>query len=216
MSHPPFVDRLDAARQLAGALAHLRDRHPLVLGVPRGAVPMAREIARRLDADFDVLMVRKLGAPGQPELAVGAVDESGHAWIAAHAEAAGADAEWLRATIARERRTMAERRARWGLPDVPLEVRDRTVVVVDDGIATGATLVVALDAVRRRRPARLVCAVPVGAPDSVARVRAHCDELVCLHQPWPFNAVGAFYERFDPVEDDEVLRCLHPPGGRDD
>lgn len=213
----PFADRLDAAAQLAPRLASLRAAHPLVLAIPRGAVPMGRELARLLGADFDVVMARKLGAPGNPEFAVGAVDESGHAWIAPHAAAAGADAGWLAARIEDERRTMRERRARWCAGRAPVDVAGRTVIVVDDGLATGATMRVALDAVRRRGPARLVCAVPVAAADSLAAVRAHCDEVVCLHAAQAFHAVGAWYERFDPVDDAEVAHCLAPlPGAGGD
>jgi predicted phosphoribosyltransferase/predicted alpha/beta-hydrolase family hydrolase len=204
----PFADRLDAAAQLAPRLAALRAEHPLVLAIPRGAVPMGRELARLLGADFDVVMARKLGAPGNPEFAVGAVDETGHVWIAPHAEAAGADAAWLARQIEDERRTMRERRARWCAGRGPVDVAGRTVIVVDDGLATGATMRVALDAVRRRGPARLVCAVPVAAADSLPAIRSHCDEVACLHAPQAFHAVGAWYEHFDPVDDAEVERCL--------
>ncbi|MFN7552135.1 MAG: phosphoribosyltransferase family protein [Pseudomonadota bacterium] len=204
----PFADRLDAAAQLAPALAHLRDRHPLVLAIPRGAVPMGREIARLLGADFDVVMVRKLGAPDNPEFAVGAVDESGHAWVATHAAAAGADPGYLARAIAAERRTMRTRRARWSPGRASCDPAGRTVIVVDDGLATGATMRVALDAVRRRRPAWLVCAVPVAAADSLAEIQAHCDEIACLHAPRAFDTVGSWYRHFEQVSDDAVAACL--------
>jgi predicted phosphoribosyltransferase/dienelactone hydrolase len=214
----PFVDRIDAARQLAPRLSHLHPR-PLVLAIPRGAVPMGRELARLLGADFDVVMARKLGAPGNPEYAVGAVDESGTAWIAPHAIAAGADKDFLAQAIAAERRTMRERRARWTPGRVPANPCGRVVIVVDDGLATGATMRVALDAVRRRSPARLVCAVPVAAADSLAMIAAHCDEVVCLHAPRDFHSVGTWYVDFDAVDDPEVARCLaaaDPGPGADD
>lgn len=207
----PFADRIDAAAQLAPRLAHLRATRPLVLAIPRGAVPMGRELARLLGADFDVVMVRKLGAPGNPEFAVGAVDEAGHAWIAPHAAAAGADPDYLAAVIAAERATMRDRRHRWTPGRGPADPAGRTVVVVDDGLATGATMRVALDALRRQGPQRLVCAVPVAAADSLPAVRGHCDEVVCLHAPRDFHAVGTWYERFDPVDDDEVGDCLAAP-----
>jgi predicted phosphoribosyltransferase len=207
MIRPPFADRLDAARQLAPRLAHLRP-HPLVLAIPRGAVPMGLELARLLGADFDVVMARKLGAPGNPEYAVGAVDESGAAWIAPYAAAAGADEAYLARTIADECRTMHERRRRWTPGRLPADPRGRVVIVVDDGLATGATMRVALDAVRRRSPAYLVCAVPVAAADTLAAITAHCDEVVCLHAPRDFHSVGTWYVDFATVDDAEVARCL--------
>lgn len=203
----PFLDRLDAARQLAPRLAHLRPR-PLVLAIPRGAVPMGRELAHLLGADFDVVMARKLGAPGNPEYAVGAVDETGAAWIAPYAAAAGADEPYLARTIADERRTMRERRARWTPGRLPADPQGRVVIVVDDGLATGATMRVALDAVRRRSPAHLVCAVPVAAADTLAAITAHCDEVVCLHAPRDFHSVGTWYVDFAAVDDAEVAQCL--------
>lgn len=208
MHRPPFADRLDAAARLAPRLSHLRARRPLVLAIPRGAVPMGLDLARRLGADFDVVMVRKLGAPGNPEFAVGAVDEAGHAWIAPHAAAAGADAAYLARTIAAERRTMRERRARWSPGRAAADPVGRVVVVVDDGLATGATMRVALDAVRRRGPTWLVCAVPVAAAATLAAMREHCDEVACLHAPRELDAVGTWYRDFRPVDDDTVARCL--------
>lgn len=203
-----FHDRLDAARRLAPALAHHRGRGSVVLAIPRGAVPMGLELARLLDADFDIVLVRKLGAPGQPELAVGAVDETGWRYVAEYAERLGAGREWLDKTAQRELDTIRERRRRWTPGRPPVAVAGRTAIVVDDGLATGATMIAALHAVRRRGPAHLVCAVPVAAAESLEQIRAIADEVVCLATPRDFAAVGQFYQHFDQVEDAEVARCL--------
>lgn len=208
MSHPLFEDRISAARQLAPALARHRGRGSVVLAIPRGAVPMGLELARLLEADFDIVLVRKLGAPGQPELAVGAVDESGWRHVADYATRLGADRAWLDAATARELQTIRERRARWTPGRPPVDVRGRTAIVVDDGLATGATMIAALHSVRQRQPARLVCAVPVAAAESIEPIRAIADEVVSLATPSDFGAVGQFYRHFDQVEDEEVTRCL--------
>ena len=207
-----FRDRIDAAEQLADALSGYLGRHPLVLAIPRGAVPMGRVIAQRLGGELDVVLVRKLRAPFSPEFAVGAIDETGWAYIAPHAQQAGADARYLDEEKAAQLETLRKRRASYTPHRAPIDPKDRVAIVVDDGLATGATMIAALHAVRARGPARLVCAVPVGAPDSVEAVRPFADEIVCLDTPWDFGAVGRFYRNFDQVEDDEVIALLRESG----
>ncbi len=203
-----FRDRTDAAERLATALAPWRDRHPLVLAIPRGAVPMGRLIAERLQGDFDVVLVRKLRAPFSPEFAVGAIDETGWIYVAPHARSAGADDAWIAREAAEQTRTLHARRAAYTPHRPPIDPAGRVVIVVDDGLATGATMIAALHSVRARNPQRLICAVPVGAPESLDAVSAFADEVVCLYAPAFFDAVGRFYAQFDQVEDDEVVRWL--------
>lgn len=203
-----FEDRADAARRLAEALAHYRGRNALVLAIPRGAVAMGRTIADALGGELDVVLVRKLRAPGAPEFAVGAIDETGWAYIAAHAASAGADAAYLEREKQAQLTALRRRRGEYTPARAPIDPAGRVAIVVDDGLATGATMIAALHAVRARAPARLVCAVPVAAPESVDAVRPYADEVVCLEAPQRFFAVGQFYRRFDQVEDDEVVRLL--------
>lgn len=203
-----FRDRLDAARQLTVRLAHLKPDRPLVLAIPRGAVPMARQLADALEADLDVVLVRKLGAPGEPEVAVGSVDESGWVWVAPHAARFGADQDYLASETARQLDRIRERRRRYSPIHAPVAVRGRTVIVVDDGLATGATMVAALHSLRQQQPARLVCAVPVASPEALALVQPLADEVVCLLVPDRFQAVGQFYRDFPQVSDDEVEALL--------
>ena len=203
-----FQDRLDAARQLARALEAYRERHPLVLAIPRGAVPMARLIAQELGGDFDVVLVRKLRSPYAAEVAVGSVDESGWTYVAPHAAALGADQDYIAAEKHEQLRTIESRRAQYTPIRPPIDPAGRIVIVVDDGLATGATMIAALHGLRHRQPARLICAVPVASPDALARVRPLADEVLCLSAPDDFQAVGQFYRHFDQVEDDEVIALL--------
>ena len=203
-----FDSRLDAGRQLAKALDDYRGRSALVLAIPRGAVPMGAEVAAALGADLDVVLVRKLGAPGGPEFAVGAIDESGWTYIADYAAEVGADAAYLAREKAVQLALLARRRALYTPARPPIDPRGRIAIVVDDGIATGASMIAALHAVRAKAPARLVCAVPVGAPESLDSVRPHADELVCLEAPEEFRAVGQFYRDFTQVEDEQVVALL--------
>jgi predicted phosphoribosyltransferase len=203
-----FDSRVDAARRLAKALAHLRGSNPLVLAIPRGAVGMGKVLADELGGELDVVLVRKLRSPFSPEFAVGAIDESGWTYIADHAARSGADAAYLEREKQAQLETLRKRRAQYTPARPPIEVKDRTVIVVDDGLATGASMIAALHAARAKQPQRLVCAVPVAAPDSLERVRPLADEVVCLEAPDEFYAVGQFYREFPQVEDDEVVALL--------
>jgi putative phosphoribosyl transferase len=204
-----FRDRPDAGRQLASRLAGYRPRTPLVLALPRGGLPVAFEVARALDAPLDLVVTRKLGAPGQPELAIGAIAEGGVTLLNERIVGLlGVTDDEIARAVAREGVEL-ERRARLyreGRP--PPEVRGRVVLLVDDGIATGATARAALRAVRENGPASLVLAVPVCAPDSLAVLTEEADEVVCLAAPEDFYAVGQFYDRFDQTTDAEVIDLL--------
>ncbi len=203
-----FRDRLEAADQLAVKLTAYQGQKPLVLAIPRGAVPMAKLISERLEGDFDVVLVRKLRAPWQPELAVGSVDESGWTYIAPFAESMGADDKHLAEEKRKQLETIRQRRAQYTPLRPHIDPAGRTVIVIDDGLATGATMIAALHGLRQQNPAKLVCAVPVAPPDTLAKVRELADEVVCLQAPEFFQAVGQFYRHFPQVEDEEVIALL--------
>lgn len=210
----PFRDRRDAGARLGRALGHLRSERPVVLGLARGGVPVAAEVARALDASIDVLVARKLGMPDQPELGFGAIAE-GNVIILNDAlvERAGLSTEAIRAVARREFVELERRvdRYRGGKPPVP--VHGRTVILIDDGIATGGTVRAAIESIRNRDPARLVLAAPIASPRTLAGLAALVDETVVLEQPDEFFAIGQFYDDFGPTGDDEVLACL--PAGAD-
>ncbi len=203
-----FRDRLEAAEQLAAQLVAYQGHKPLVLAIPRGAVPMAKLIAERLGGDFDVVLVRKLRAPWQPELAVGSVDESGWTYIAPFAASMGADDKHLAEEKRKQLETIRQRRAQYTPLRPHINPAGRTVIVIDDGLATGATMIAALHGLRQQQPAKLVCAVPVAPPDTLVKVRELADEVVCLQAPEFFQAVGQFYRHFPQVEDEEVIALL--------
>jgi predicted phosphoribosyltransferase len=169
---------------------------------------MGRVLADELGGELDVVLVRKLRSPTSPEFAVGAIDETGWAYVAPYAARAGAGAAYLEQEKRAQIETLRNRRAEYTPARPPIDPKDRIAIVVDDGLATGATMIAALHATRARAPARLVCAVPVAAPDSLDLVRPHCDEVVCLEAPAEFYAVGQFYREFAQVEDEEVVALL--------
>jgi predicted phosphoribosyltransferase len=175
---------------------------------------MGAEVARALDGELDVVLVKKLRAPYSPEFAVGAVDETGWTYVAPHAAGAGADAAYLERERAAQLETLRQRRGQYTPARAPVDPRGRIAIVVDDGIATGASMIAALHSVRAREPARLVCAVPVAAPESLESVRPYADEVVCLEAPADFAAVGQFYRHFEQVEDEEVVALLARHGKR--
>lgn len=201
-----FHDRADAGRQLAGALAPFRGRRPLVLAIPRGGVPLGRAIADALGGDLDVVLVHKLGAPGNPEYAIGAVDETGGVELAP--AAARVPQDFLAAEVAHQRAALVARRHRYG--GALSDPAGRVVIVVDDGIATGSTLKAALRLLRQRDPGELVAAIPVAPPEALPALRELADEVVCLCAPDDFMAVGQYYADFGQVEDEEVAALLHP------
>ena len=207
-----FKNRLQAASLLAERLLRYRGQSPLILAIPRGAVPMGVVLAQRLGGELDVVLVHKLCAPFQPELAIGAIDESGYASLAPHAASVGATPSWITAEKNRQLKVLQERRRHYRPLGAPVPIAHRVVIVVDDGLATGATMLAALTAVLRHRPARLVCATPVASAEALAEVQALADETVCLSVPPLFQAVGQFYEDFPQVSDDEVAQCLQQPG----
>lgn len=206
-----FLDRRDAGRKLAERLTALKAEHPLVLGLPRGGVPVGAEVAKALGAELDVLIVRKLGAPGHPELGIGAIVDGADPQVVLN-EAVMAEvhppADYVAAEKARQLAEIDRRRRAYEGDRAPVEVAGRTVILVDDGVATGGTATAALRALRRRRPRRLVLAAPVAPPDVVEAMRREADDVVCLATPEPFIAVGLYYGDFNQTTDEEVMALL--------
>jgi len=206
----PYRNRAAAGRALAEQLnASHRWRNPLVLGLPRGGVPVAAEVAAALDSDFDVLIVRKIGLPWQPELAMGAIASGGICLRNGPViRAAGVSDDDFMEAAHREREELKRRERRYrGNRPLPA-MAGRTVILVDDGLATGSTMRAAIAAVRAFHPAEVVVAVPVGAADSVTELEALAEDVVCLATPEPFGAIGAFYEDFSQTRDEEVETLL--------
>jgi predicted phosphoribosyltransferase len=203
-----FEDRLDAACQLARALLRYRGTDPLVLAIPRGAVPMGRVIADRLDGELDLVLVRKLGSPFNAEFAIGAIDESGAFALSGAMDFAGVTRDYLEREKAAQLARLREQRLRWVHNRAPIDPNGRTVIVVDDGLATGATMAAALRFLRERGAARIVCAVPVASREGLETVRALADEVVTLAVPEPFIAVSRYYRQFPQVEDEAVSELL--------
>jgi predicted phosphoribosyltransferase len=205
-----FKDRRDAGQQLAARLAFLKDQPSvIVLGIPRGGVVVAAEIARALHAPLDVFLAHKLGAPFNPELAIGALTSTGEVLLdeLLVAELRLSPREIAR-EVERQRKEIGRRLDVFRKDRAPLDLKDRTVVIVDDGIATGSTMLAALRALRQQKPARLILAIPVGPPETIQRLACECDQVIVLDTPEPFWAVGRFYMQFGQTSDEEVVELL--------
>lgn len=208
-----FHDRRDAGRKLAELLESYRGERPVVVGIPRGGVPVAAEVARALEAPLDVTIVRKIGAPQNPEFAIGALAEGGVHVL--HDEAVrmlGLSDASMRARIAETEHELLDGVLRYRGAQAPVELRGRTAIVVDDGLATGSSVLAAIRSLRKRGAARVVLAVPVAASESAKRLRQDADEVVCVEQPDDLWAVGLWYEDFRPTTDEEVVRLLAASG----
>jgi putative phosphoribosyl transferase len=212
-----FCDRHDAGRRLAALLEPLRGEHPLILAIPRGGVPVAAEVARALRAPLDVVVVRKLGAPENPEYALGALAEGGVHVLSERAVAAlGISALAVAYLLSRGEAELEDRVRRYRGGREPLALTGRTAIVVDDGLATGRSALAATRSLRVRGAARVILAVPVGAPRSLEAMRAEVDEVACVRMPEDMTAVGHWYEDFSPTSDAELAsllaRSANPPG----
>lgn len=206
-----FSDRKEAGERLAQALLRYKGDDVVVLAVPRGGVPVALEVAKALNAPLDIVLVRKIGAPSQPELAVAAVVDGEHAQTVRNAEvleALGVSEDYMKRETARQLEEIERRRKVYLGDRTRPRIEGKTAIVVDDGIATGATIQAALLGVRLNRPKRLVLAAPVAPPDTVERLRGMADDVVCLETPEMFLAIGQFYRNFDQLADDEVTDLL--------
>lgn len=207
----PFADRTDAGRRLAQALAAYKDQHVVVLALPRGGVPVAAEVADALNAPLDLILVRKIGVPMQPELAMGAVVDGATPLIVRNEEViqlAGIEEAEFKMVCSRELAEIERRRQRYLGGRARIEVAGRIAIVVDDGIATGATTRAALRATRARKPKKLILAVPVAPTESLAVMRDEADEVVCLEDYEAFDAIGYYYSDFRQTSDQEVIDTL--------
>ena len=203
-----FKDREEVARLLADKLTQYRGRNPLVLAIPRGAVPMSKIIADALGGELDVVLVHKLGAPGNPEFAIGSVSESGDVYISEDARLMRISSDYITREVKAQMETLKQRRALYTPTRASLDPSNRTVIVVDNGIATGSTIIAALRSVRVKKPSRLIAAVGVAPPETLERIAKEADEVVYLAAPPDFYAVGQFFQDFSQVSDEEVIAIL--------
>ena len=207
-----FKDRADAGRRLAAQLKEYAPLRPIIFGIPRGGVIVAHEVARALGAPLCLAFPRKIGAPGQPELALGAVGDDGSVILDDDlVRQLGVDAKYLKDEVAGQLEEVKRRQKLFQTREVALE--NRSIVVVDDGVATGSTIRAAVAALRKRKPAFIIVAVPVAHPSALRLLKEEADEVICLYAPESFAAVGQFYEEFEQVSDDEVMSIVGEPRG---
>jgi predicted phosphoribosyltransferase len=202
-----FENRAEAGRLLAGRLEQYRGQHPLVLAIPRGAVPMGKIVADALDGELDVVLVRKLRAPHNPELAIGSIDETGAVYLDPDTRDLW-DESYLEAEKKTQWATLRQRRQQYAPTGAPIDVTGRIAVVLDDGIATGSTMIAALRAVRAHHPAKLVAATGVASAEALRLIRREADEVVCLETPEVLYAIGYHFRDFSQVSDEDVVATL--------
>lgn len=208
-SDVPFADRARAGKELARALGKMGAKEIVVLGIPRGGVIVAQYLALELGAPLDIILARKIGAPGNPEFAVGAISEDGHVYLnQEYARQAGADEAYIEEEKKRQTAEIKRRAAIFRKVHPQIHLKDRTVIVTDDGVATGATFEAALWSARAEKPRKLIAAIPVGPEDTLRRLAQQADELVCLRMPETFYALSQFYVQFAQVDDAQVLEIL--------
>lgn len=204
-----FRDREDGAKQLAQKLKQLKFHDPLILGIPRGGVVTGAVLARELDGELDVVLSRKLRAPHQPELAIGAIGEDGQVYLSREGRlCAGVDDEYIEQERKHQLAEIARRANLFRAVRPAAAMTGRSVIITDDGIATGSTMIAAIHVAKGQHPHEVVVAVPVAPPERLGAIRRLCDRLICLHAPEEFFAVGQFYDSFETVEDEEVVRIL--------
>jgi putative phosphoribosyl transferase len=212
-----FTDRKEAGRRLAAALMRFKGESPVVLGVPRGGVPVAYEVARALEAPLDIIVARKLGAPGHHELGLGAIVDGDHPQSVLNEDIIrelDVSAQYIQTEIEAELKEIRRRQAAYRKGRPAAGVAGRTVIVIDDGIATGGSIRAALRGVRRMGPGKVVLAVPVAPPETIVALSGEADEIVCLEAPEYFMAIGEFYDDFSQTGDDEVIELLEAASRR--
>ncbi len=205
-----FKDRIQAGQKLAEKLLEYKDKNVIILAIPRGGVVVAYEIAKVLNAPLDLIIPRKIGAPYQPELAIGAITQDGTIILNEDIVSYLPIPEnYIKNEAERQKKEIERRLIKYRGNAIEPNLENKIVIIVDDGIATGATMLAAIASIRKKKPSKIVVAIPVAPPESLEKIKEYADEIICLQTPEPFFAIGQFYERFEQLEDEEVINILN-------